>query len=198
MFCASIHSCTLLHLHSETARACTPRLRLLIGLSLRLGGLTDAHSRISGVNLAVGPPVLHRGYGPSSASLALIPICASLHAIVLLHYLFDGLLTDSIVSKVVKLLELVVVAALLHFFVHLADQIREGAFHVRRIQCARLQESKLYTATTKTKKLQFCHPSDPDGQGRPTVTYTTQLRTFQLLARSPASIAPNRSYCPQE
>lgn len=121
-----------------TGTARTRRGLLLLG-GFGLGGLAYAYGVAPLVDLPVGTPVLEAcDCSLSSAFPLVVPL---VHTVVLLvHYLFDRLLPDAVVPEVIKLLELVVEAALLHLLVHLLDQILEGLLHVRGVQCTRLYE----------------------------------------------------------
>lgn len=106
---------------------------------LRLGGLAYAHGVPSLVNLPIRTPVLEPCDCSSSTTFPLVlPLVDAV--VLLVHYLFDGLLPDTVVSKVVKLLQFIIEIALLHLLVDLPDQVLEGLLHVRGIQRTRLNE----------------------------------------------------------
>lgn len=106
---------------------------------LRLGGLAYAHGVPSLVNLPIRTPVLEPCDCSSSTTFPLVlPLVDAV--VLLVHYLFDGLLPDTVVSKVIKLLQFIIEIALLHLLVDLPDQVLEGLLHVRGIQRTRLNE----------------------------------------------------------
>ena len=133
---------------SKTTGTAASRRLLLRLLCSCLSGLTYTHRLSALVDLAVGAPVLNVSHGPASATFAFSLALVCTVVVLLIHYLFDGLLADAIVTKVVKLLELVVKFSPFHLFVDLRNQVLEGALHIRRVECTRLQEFNLYKTSS--------------------------------------------------
>ena len=67
----------------------------------------------------------------------------------MLHNLFHGLLSDAIVTEVVKLLELVCELPLLHLFVYFPDEVSEGSLDIACVEGTRLCEADFYEDTKR-------------------------------------------------
>jgi hypothetical protein len=100
---------------SKTTGTATSR-RILTLLRSHLSGLAYTHCLTARVYFSVGASKLNASRGSATSPL---PFTLSIFFcfVLLIQNLFDGLLADAIVTKVVKLLKLVVKFSMLHFLV---------------------------------------------------------------------------------
>ena len=112
------YCCFLSHTTSTTA---SHRILLLIYFGLSFGCLTNSYGLAALVNFSIGSAIytLHSRY--RSASTILPSIITLFKRIIILHLLFNSLLSNAIISEVVELFESICVLTFFHLLVYFCD-----------------------------------------------------------------------------